>query len=251
MIALGHLQNGTVGKGARAAMNEAAGRVFLFLQGPHGPLFRQLSARLGAAGAEVRRIAFNPGDEAEWGGAGSLERYLGPPGAYPEWLAHQLAIHRVTDIVLYGDSRPVHARAIAVARPRGILCHCLEEGYLRPHCVTYERWGNNGNSPLWEISLARMAQALGPAAPPPEGPHDGWGAHRPHLWHSARYHARLLLPSRRYGRHRSHRDLTLWREFGHYLRRLAGLPLRRLSQGLRARRRLASGRSYQIGRAHV
>jgi capsular polysaccharide export protein len=195
-------------------MDEAAGRVFLFLQGPHGPVFRQLAAKLTVAGAEVRRITFNPGDEAEWAGAGPLVRYLGPPAAYPEWLAHQLAIHRVTDIVLYGDSRPEHARAIEVARSRGVLCHCLEEGYLRPHCVTYERWGNNGNSPLHGISLACMAEAIGPAAPPPEGPHDGWGAHWPHLWHSALYHARLLLPSRRYGHHRSHRDLTLWREFG-------------------------------------
>ena len=227
-------------------MDNTAGRVFLFLQGPHGPFFRHLSARLAAAGAGVRRIAFNPGDEAEWAGAGPLERYLGPPGAYPDWLAHQLTIHRVTDIVLYGDSRPEHARAIEVARLRGVLCHCLEEGYLRPHRVTYERWGNNGNSPLHGISLARMAETLGPAAPPSEGPHDGWGAHRPHLWHSALYHARLLLPSRRYGRHRSRRDLTLWRELGHYLRRLAGLPLRRVLQGLRARRLLASGRRYHL-----
>jgi len=227
-------------------MGNAAGRVFLFLQGPHGPFFRQLSSRLVAAGAGVRRIAFNPGDEAEWRDAGPLERYLGSPGAYPEWLAHRLAIHRVTDIVLYGDSRPEHARAIEVARSRGILCHCLEEGYLRPHRVTYERWGNNGNSPLHGISLARMAEAIGPAAPPPEGPHDGWGAHRPHLWHSVLYHARLLMPSRRYGRHRSRRDLTLWRELGHYLRRLTGLPLRRILQGLRARRLLANGCRYHL-----
>ncbi|MHA1527621.1 MAG: capsule biosynthesis protein [Alphaproteobacteria bacterium] len=227
-------------------MGDAAGRVFLFLQGPHGPFFRQLSAWLAAAGAGVRRIAFNPGDEAEWCGAGPLERYLDPPAAYPDWLAHQFAIHRVTDIVLYGDSRPEHARAIEVARPRGIICHCLEEGYLRPHRVTYERWGNNGNSPLHGISLARMAEAIGPAAPPPEGQHDGWGAHRPHLWHSALYHARLLMPSRRYGVHRSRRDLTLWRELGHYSRRLAGLPLRRVLQGLRARRLLASGCRYHL-----
>jgi capsular polysaccharide export protein len=112
--------------------------------------------------------------------------------------------------------------------------------------VTYERWGNNGNSPLHEISLALMDRALGPAGPPPDGPHDGWGAHRSHLWHSALYHARLLLPSRRYGRHHSRRDLTLWREFGQYLRRLAGLPLRRLSQTLLAQQLIASGRSYHL-----
>lgn len=226
--------------------SEAAGRVFLFLQGPHGPFFRRLAHRLSAAGAAVRRIAFNPGDEAEWADAGPLERYLGPERAYPDWLAHHLSFHRVTDIILYGDARPEHARAIEVARRGGILCHCLEEGYLRPHRVTYERWGNNGNSPLREISLARMAQALGPTAPPLDEPGDGWGAHRPHLWHSARYHARMLLPSRRYGRHRSRRGLTLWREFGNYLQRLAGLPLRRVLQGVRAGQLLANGQSYHL-----
>jgi capsular polysaccharide export protein len=227
-------------------MNEAAGRVFLFLQGPHGPFFHRLATRLSAAGAGVRRIAFNPGDEAEWPGTRPLERYLESEGDYANWLADQLTLHGVTDIILYGDTRPEHARAIEVARSRGILCHCLEEGYLRPHRVTYERWGNNGNSPLCDVSLAHLASVLGPAAPPFEEPGDGWGAHRPHLWHSARYHAHLLLPSRRYGRHRSRRDLTLWREFGNYLQRLAGLPLRRLLQSARARRLFASGHSYQL-----
>lgn len=227
-------------------MNQAAGRVFLFLQGPHGPFVRRLAATLVAAGAGVRRIAFNPADEAEWASAGPFDRYLGPSHAYKDWLARQLARHGVTDIVLYGDSRPEHARAIKVARPRGILCHCLEEGYLRPSFVTYERWGNNGNSPLRHIPISRIARAAGPSEPPTGAAADGWGAHRAHLWHSARYHARLLLPSRRYGRHRSRRDLTLWREFAQYLRRFAGLPLRRLSQGHKARRLLASGCSYHL-----
>ena len=42
-------------------MNQAAGHVFLFLQGPHGPFFRQLAGKLAAGGTGVRRIAFNPG----------------------------------------------------------------------------------------------------------------------------------------------------------------------------------------------
>jgi len=232
--------------GANVVTGEASGHVFLFLQGPHGPFFRRLAMRLSAAGAGVRRIAFNPGDEAEWAGAGPLDRYLGSERAYPDWLAHQLTLHGVTDIILYGDARPEHAQAIEIAKPRGILCHCLEEGYLRPYRVTYERWGNNGNSRLCNISLARMVRALDPAAAPLEEPGDGWGAYRSHLWHSARYHARMLLPSHRYGRHRSRRGLPLWSEFGIYLRRLAGLPLRRLVQGLRTRRLLASGQSFHL-----
>ena len=88
-----------------------------------------------------------------------------------------ITLHGVTDIILYGDARPEHAQAIEIAKPRGILCHCLEEGYLRPYRVTYERWGNNGNSRLCDISLARMARALDPTAAPLEEPGDGWGAY--------------------------------------------------------------------------
>jgi capsular polysaccharide export protein len=227
-------------------MDDAAGRVFLFLQGPHGPFFGKLAFRLTAAGANVRRVCFNRADEAEWGRAGLLDRYLGPMIAYRDWLAHYLDAHRVTDIILYGDVRPEHAVAIQVARPLGVLCHCLEEGYLRPHWATYERRGNNGNSRLVDIPLERMAQALGRVAPPQESPDDGWGAQRAHLWLSMLYHARLLLPSRRYGRYRSRRELTLGHEFSNYLGRLASLLLRRAVGGLHTRRLVASGRRYHL-----
>ena len=104
-------------------MDTGAGRVFLFLQGPHGPFFHQLATRLAATGAEVRRIAFNPGDEAEWAGAGPLDRYLGSHVAYPGWITFHLETHHVTDVVLYGDSRPEHARVIEAARSRGMRHH--------------------------------------------------------------------------------------------------------------------------------
>jgi len=227
-------------------MSEAAGRVFLFLQGPHGPFFRLLADRLAAQGAQVRRIAFNAADEAEWGGAGQLDRYLAAAAAYPGWLVRHLAAYKVTDIVLYGDARPEHAQAVAVARLRGIRCHCLEEGYLRPHWITYERGGNNGNSPLNSIGLDRMAVALGPSEQPQAPPPDRWGSQSAHLWHSARYHCRLLLPSRKYGRHRSRRSVGLWGELGLYARRLAGLPLRRLTQSARIRRLAADRHHYHL-----
>lgn len=226
-------------------MGEASGRVFLFLQGPHGPFIRRLAGRLVALGADVRRVAFNAADEAEWGAAGPLDRYNGKPGGYAAWLERYLAAHGITDLVLYGDSRPEHAMAITVAWPRGIVCHCLEEGYLRPHWVTYERGGNNGNSPLLAIPLDRMAAAIG-EPPPLAAPPDGWGACGPHLWHSLRYHARLLLPSRHFSRQQSRRGMSLRREAVQYLCRLASLPLRRTQQRLRLRRLRRRGRPWHL-----
>jgi len=133
-----------------------------------------------------------------------------------------------------------------MARPRHIRCHCLEEGYLRPHWVTYERGGNNGNSPLNRIGLDQMAIALGPSDPPAGPPADHWGSYRAHLWHAMRYHARLLVPSRQFGRYRSRRGLSLWRELALYARRLVGLPLRRLAQALAARRLRTGGSGYHL-----
>ena len=49
-------------------MGNAAGekRVFLFLQGPHGPFFHRLGRMLRLTGAQVWRVGFNAGDRAFW-----------------------------------------------------------------------------------------------------------------------------------------------------------------------------------------
>ncbi|MEB3026010.1 hypothetical protein VJI76_09275, partial [Parvimonas sp. M13] len=44
----------------------AAQRVFLLLQGPHGPFFDRLGRLLRDTGAEVLRVGFNAGDEFFW-----------------------------------------------------------------------------------------------------------------------------------------------------------------------------------------
>ena len=97
-------------------MAQGSGRTILMLQGPHGPFFRELARVLQAAGAEVRRVCFNVSDEAEWGGAGPMDRFNEPEHAFEEWLEQRIAAYGVTDIVLYGDSRPVHRTALEVAR---------------------------------------------------------------------------------------------------------------------------------------
>ena len=206
-------------------MTDATSRVFLFLQGPHGPFFRGLAGRLAADGAQVHRAAFNASDEAEWGRAGQLHRFNAGCGAFASWLDQHLDALGVTDIVLYGDTRPVHRIAMKRARERGITTHCFEEGYIRPSWVTYERLGTNGNSLLTTISLPRMAKALGQGTRPEEEEVPAtWGDSRQHLWYSARYHARCLLPTRRYGRFRGHRDMPLLRECAWYWLRVAKLP---------------------------
>jgi capsular polysaccharide export protein len=116
--------------------NTGKNRRFLFLQGPHGPYFHRLGKMLAAAGAEVWRIGFNRGDRAFWP---TEANYIGFKGTLHDWpmtFRTLIAQKNITDIVLYGDTRPIHAEAILAARAAGLTVHVFEEGYLRPYWVT-------------------------------------------------------------------------------------------------------------------
>ncbi|MEZ5725654.1 MAG: hypothetical protein R3E47_11335 [Paracoccaceae bacterium] len=128
-------------------------RVFLLLQGPHGPFFDHLGRLLGATGATVWRVAFNAGDAFFWGAKDRLILHSDTPEDWPDHLAEIVARKGVTDIVLYGDVRPVHAAARTAAEQYGLNLHVFEEGYLRPFWITYERGGANGHSQLMKIGI--------------------------------------------------------------------------------------------------
>jgi len=70
----------------------------------------------------------------------------------------------VTDIVLYGDTRPIHAQAVEIANKLGLSVHVFEEGYMRPYWVTYERGGTNGNSRCFEIVDIGISNRIGRSA---------------------------------------------------------------------------------------
>lgn len=222
-------------------------RVFLFLQGPHGPFFHDLAQALQHEGASARRVAFNAADEMEWNQIGPLDRFNDDEARFAEWLVQHVEAHGITDVVVYGDTRPVHRIALTVAKQRGLRTHCLEEGYIRPRWVTYEREGNNGNSPLMAISLPRMARALGATMEPPdEAAPATWGDTRQHLWYSALYHFRCLLPTMRYGRLRGHRNKPLLTECAWYWLRAAKAPWIRARRGLQQWRLLRSDKTFHL-----
>ncbi len=161
-------------------MSNATGqkRAFLFLQGPHGPFFHRLGTMLRKTGAEVWRVGFNAGDRAFWFHPASYLPYTGTAEDWRDWLRRPSEPrNRVTDIVLYGDTRPIHARPWHEAEARGLTVHVFEEGYMRPYWVTYERGGANGHSRLMQMSVAGHAGGAGavghggPAAPGALGRH--------------------------------------------------------------------------------
>lgn len=205
-------------------------RVFLFLQGPHGPYFHQLGAMLRRAGAAVWRVGFNAGDRVFWFHASSYIPYKGKLADWPEAFDRLLSDKGVTDIVLYGDTRPIHADAVAEANRRGLTVHVFEEGYMRPYWVTYERGGANGNSRLMNMSVSQMQDALAHSdveAPLPPG---HWGDMRQHVFYGALYHAFVMGLNGRYRNFRPHRALSVTREFRLYLRRLVLMPVHTLDR---------------------
>lgn len=211
-------------------------RVFLFLQGPHGPFFDGLGRMLRATGATVWRVGFNAGDAAFWRDRPSLVPYRGTPEDWPATFAALVEHHHVTDVVLYGDTRPVHAAAVAAARDRGLAVHVFEEGYMRPYWVTYERGGSNGNSRLMDMSIAEMQSALALSDLEAPLPPAHWGDMRQHMFYGALYHWFVMFRNRGYPGFRPHRDLSVTREFQLYLKRLLLIPVHGIE------RRIATGR---------
>ena len=126
----------------------------LLLQGPVGPFFWRLAKDLRAVAATVHKINFNGGDWLFYP-KGALN-YRGRMQDWPAWLKDKLQALEIDVLMLFGDSRPIHKQAHAVASELGLEVGVFEEGYVRPHCITLEREGVNGNSPL--IHSAAMVQ---------------------------------------------------------------------------------------------
>ncbi|TNF54140.1 MAG: capsular biosynthesis protein [Burkholderiales bacterium] len=121
------------------------GKQVLLLQGPVGPFFARLARDLRACGATVHKVNFHAGDALFYPG-GTLFR--GSRQEWPAFLEQLLERLRIDIVLLYGDCRPIHAQAHALAHTRGIEVGVFEEGYLRPNHITLERFGVNGYSQI-------------------------------------------------------------------------------------------------------
>ena len=221
-------------------------RKFLFLQGPHGPFFSQLVVKIAATGADVSRIGFNLGDAAFWPRNTGFIPFSGASDEWPAFLTGYLDDTGTTDIVLYGDSRPMHKAARELAKARGITVHCFEEGYLRPYWATYERGGTNGHSTLMDLDMDEMRHAV--EAHPvnlPEVPAQ-WGTAWHHAYYGFLYHLFLSFPSKRFRNYRPHRQVSVATELWYYIRKLVGMPLHGIQRRIRTRRLLRSGAIYHL-----
>lgn len=143
-------------------------RSFLFLQGPPGPFFWLLARKIRERGCAVHRINLNGGDKYDW--PGEATDYRGRMSRWALYVDKFMRERQVTDLILFGDCRPMHMAAHQMARLRQINVHVFEEGYIRPNWMTLEPDGVNGHSrlsrsPEWFLEQAKSLPPI-PDLPP-------------------------------------------------------------------------------------
>ena len=191
--------------------------VVLFLQGNISGFFAAFGRAVAAQGVGVVRVNFNGGDAALWPLPGALD-FVDDVDAWPAFLTEVMRSRQVTDVVLCGDCRPRHREAILLAHAEGVRVHVVEEGYLRPGWITFERNGVNGFS-----RLPRTAEAVRVAAQglPDSKPLQSF---RSEFGRRARvvtlYHAARLARAWRFRRYRFHTKTDPALELAGWTRRL-------------------------------
>ena len=179
----------------RQGRGRPAARNVLLLQGLMGPFFRRIGQALRRDGYGVFKVNFNGGDRLFWGLPGGID-FTGSLADWPDALQAILTRHRITDVLLFGDCRPLHRAATAVCARMHIPVHVFEEGYLRPDWVTLELGGVNGHSTLPRDPEYYRAEAarLPPAADNPPVP----SSFRTRALQGVAYNAADLLTRWRY-----------------------------------------------------
>lgn len=197
-------------------------RSFLFLQGCTCPFFHALGRRLRERGHRVGRVNFNVGDALVWF-AGPAWAHRGPVGELSDFLRALIVREGFTDLVMLGDTRPIHAAALAVAEALGLRVHVWEEGYFRPYWLTVERSGINGHSrlprdPLWYRETAPRVPETPPPQPVPNP------VRLLAAWELV-YHLPNLLNPLLYPGYRTHRPAISGVEFAGWAWRFSRMPL--------------------------
>jgi capsular polysaccharide export protein len=194
------------------------GRAFLFLQGMATRFFERLGPALSERGHTVYRVNFNGGDRAFWRLPGAVD-FCGRAKEWPDFLDRLIIGKAISDIILFGDCRPLHRAAIRVAESRMLRIHVVEEGYLRPDWITFEENGVNGHSSLprdpgWYRERARTLPAW---RDPPSVP----GSFRRRAVEDVVYTMASMAGMWRFPHYATHRPYHQLVEYAGWLRRLA------------------------------
>lgn len=169
----------------------------------------------------MHRVNFCGGDRAYWGSLPAAD-FRGTLEELPAFLEEKLHAWSISDIVIYGDRRPVHVPAVALGKRLGVRVHVFEEGYFRPFLVTLERGGVNGSSALPRD--AAWYREVGGRLPD-----HGYGAPfrvslNARAYHDIRYEVANLANPVLFPRYRTHVPYNRWIGYLAHGRRFAAYP---------------------------
>ncbi|CAA6807994.1 MAG: Capsular polysaccharide export system protein KpsS [uncultured Thiotrichaceae bacterium] len=223
-------------------MTKQTRRTFVFLQGVASPFFRRLSKVVEEAGIPVYQVNFCGGDaiycrkDIAWD-------YSDKPENFSIWLEERIMSFKVTDIVLFGDFRPMHVDAIKLANMHNIDAHVFEEGYLRPHWVTMDLGGVNANSSLPKV-MHEYFSAKTPVSLPK--PVDACYRLRVRATHDIAYHLASFAMRLRFPFYRTHRNRTPAQEYYGWMIRFPTLLFKQARCQQRIQDLVESQQSYYL-----
>lgn len=119
----------------------------LLLQGPIGFFFKHLDKQLRNSGAITYRIGLNMGDSL-FSYRDNYTPYRASVDHWSIFIEDFLITHHISKIFLFGDCRFYQNIIIKIANKYKIKIYVFEEGYVRPHYITLERYGVNDYSHL-------------------------------------------------------------------------------------------------------
>jgi len=117
----------------------------LFLQGPMGRFFKKLDLLFRQKGALTYQIGLNAGD-ALFSNADNYTAFRGKRDDWPVFFSEFIVEHNIQKVFLFGDCRAYQSQAIDAAWQLGVEIFVFEEGYIRPHFITLEKYGVNNYS---------------------------------------------------------------------------------------------------------
>lgn len=208
----------------------------LMLQGPVGPFFDRLTVWLKAQGVpEVNRVVFSGGDQWDCQQVPHLV-FKGDLADWPAFLQNLLRNYHVDCLVLFGQGRPHHCKAMVLASLLGVRVVVVEEGYFRPGFITMELGGVNGYSSSLDLFewQGEAHQAIAPDSAASEAFRMGW--------FSLVHYVALRLKHAGFKHYVHHKPTNLLRHATYFLRSWAKKGLRCIPDRLCAR--WLAGRAY-------
>jgi capsular polysaccharide export protein len=125
----------------------------LLLQGPKGFFFYKVGKYIKKLGKNVYKINFNGGDLITYLDFKNSYNFTDKIENFREFLENFIKKKRIDLILMFGDYKPYHKIAIEVCQGYRMDWYVFEEGYVRPHYITMEKYGVNGFSNLPKDTL--------------------------------------------------------------------------------------------------